>query len=82
MIAHCEASARLTDVDAAGEPGFISEHTGQPAALYHVEFQEDKTHPYPKLLVESQDMEEFELIKCLLPEENKEAGPPPKKTKR
>jgi len=63
----CFGSA--TDVDSSGEPGFVSDKTGKPAALYHVEFPEDLNHPYANLLVQSQDLEEYELLNCLLPEE-------------
>lgn len=44
-----------TDVDRAGEPGFISTKTGQAAFLFHVSFDSDAA-------VESQDCEEYELI--------------------
>ncbi len=42
------------DVDKEGNPGFISEKDGEPAALYHVSF--DSNAP-----IASQDLEEFEL---------------------
>lgn len=51
-----------TDVDSNGEPGFISEKTGEPAALYHVSF--DST-----CAIASQDLEEFELEKSIVPDE-------------
>ena len=64
-----------TDVDKAGEPGFVSETTGQPANLFHVEFDDTispQNHPYPSYLVQSQDLEEFEVEACLIPERNED----------
>jgi hypothetical protein len=63
-----------SDVDKAGEPGFVSETTGQPANLFHLEFDDSVYHPYPSYLVQSQDLEEFEVEACLLdiPEEQGE----------
>jgi len=49
------------DVDKDGEPGFISEQSGKPAALFHVRFDVTKCQ------ISSQDLEEYELIKVLLP---------------
>lgn len=51
-----------TDVDSKGEPGFLSEKTGEPATLYHVSF--DST-----CAIASQDLEEFELEKSIVPDE-------------
>ena len=57
---------RDTDVDRAGEPGFISERTGKPASLYHVDFEGDQHHhPYASLMIKSQDFEEYELLEIL-----------------
>lgn len=59
-----------TDVDKAGEPGFVSEKTGKPSALYHVVFNDEPTHhPYASVLVEFVDLEEYELKECILSEE-------------
>jgi hypothetical protein len=49
------------DKDSAGNPGFISERDGKPAALFHVTFDLNST-------IASQDLEEFELLSCLLEE--------------
>jgi len=68
-----------TDVDRAGEPGFVSERTGEPARLYHVAFEDEPHHPYASLLIQEQDFEEYELLECLLPED--EAGPQKKKAR-
>jgi hypothetical protein len=59
-----------TDVDQAGQPGYVSEKTGQPARLFHVVFDDNPTHSYALTapLVSSQDLEEFEVLECLLPE--------------
>lgn len=69
-----------TDVDKAGEPGFVSEKTGQPAKLFHVDFDDDSHHPYASMLVSSQDLEEFEILECLIDEDT--AFPPKKKAKK
>ena len=59
-----------TDVDKAGQPGFISEKTGKPAALYHVVFNDEPTHhPYASVLIEFIDLEEYELKEYILSEE-------------
>ena len=58
-----------TDVDQAGQPGFISEKTGEPAHLFHVVFEDEAhLHRYAGHLVQSQDLEEFELQACLIPD--------------
>lgn len=49
-----------TDIDAEGEPGFVSERSGKPAALFHVLF-DVKTCPFS-----SQDLEEYELVESLI----------------
>jgi hypothetical protein len=68
-----------TDVDSKGEPGFVSEKTGKPARLFHVVFQDNPHHPYANHLIQSQDLEEFELVDCLLPESE---SPPKKKSRQ
>lgn len=65
-----------TDVDKEGQPGFVSE-TGEPARLYHVKFEEDPHHAYSSHLLSEQDLEEWELKECLIPDD--EVGPPTKK---
>lgn len=68
-----------TDVDSNGEPGFVDKD-GIPARLYHATFPEDPHHAYANHLLAEQDLEEYELLDCLLPvEEEKE---PPKKKAR
>jgi len=48
-----------TDVDKNGQPGYVSETDGKPAALFHVEFDSDSA-------IESQDFEEYEILNYLL----------------
>jgi hypothetical protein len=74
---------RETDVDKAGQPGFVSEASGEPARLYHVVFDAEPNHPYPSLQAQSQDLEEYELQACLLPETKTtdDARPAKKKAK-
>jgi hypothetical protein len=67
-----------TDCDRLGNPGYTSEITNEPAALFHVVFDEARGHPHFKYLVESQDMEEVEVRKCLVDD----SGPPSKKAKQ
>lgn len=69
-----------TDVDNAGEPGFVSEQTGKPAKLFHVSFDDDPHHPYASYLVQSQDLEEYELTGGILPEESQ--SPAKKKARK
>lgn len=58
-----------SDKDKEGNPGFISEKTGNPAALFHVRFDEVKIFPqYHHHLLQSQDLEEYELLECLIDE--------------
>ena len=53
-----------------GNPGFISEKTGQPANLFHIKFADQPGHPYAKFLLDVQDAEEYEILdRGLLPEE-------------
>jgi hypothetical protein len=63
-----------TDVDQHGNPGFVSERTNEPANLFHVVFDDEPGHPYFPLLVESQDLEEWELENALLPTEEEAAA--------
>lgn len=56
------------DVDTEGEPGFVSEQSGKPAALFHVRFDVNRC-PFS-----SQDLEEFELVKCLTAVNREDAG--------
>lgn len=51
-----------TDVDSNGDPGYTSERTGKSAALYHVTFDQSSA-------IDSQDMEEFELLESLVEDE-------------
>lgn len=66
---------KKTDVDKEGNPGFVSESTGEPADLFHVVFPEDKNHPYTSFLLASQDLEEYEVQENLLEEKEE----PPKR---
>ena len=59
---------KATDVDKDGNPGFISELTGQPTDLFHVVFQDQPHHQYASFLLNSQDLEESEVIENLLDE--------------
>lgn len=56
------------DVDKQGEPGFVSEATGKPANLFHVDFPDEPHHPYAAHLLECQDLEESEVLDGLLEE--------------
>jgi hypothetical protein len=67
-----------TDTDRNGEPGYMSEDTNEPASLFHIDFEDSPGHPYFKYLVDSQDMEEDEVRKWLIEEEEV----PPKKRAR
>jgi hypothetical protein len=71
-----------TDVDQSGEPGFVSEKTGKPAKLYHVAFDDEPSHPYASYLVQSQDLEEDELLECMVPEDNSAKSPAKKKARK
>jgi hypothetical protein len=55
-----------TDKDKQGEPGYVSDQTGEPADLFHIVFDDEPHHPYAKLLIESMDMEENEVMGSLL----------------
>jgi hypothetical protein len=69
-----------TDVDKNGEPGFVSEKSGKPANLFEVVFDDEPSHPYAPLLLDRQDMEQWEVEDWLLPPD--EEGPPNKKRKK
>jgi len=56
-----------TDVDKNGDPGFVSEKTGEKAELFNVKFDDDPNHPYANHLLDEQDLEEYEILDCLLP---------------
>ena len=71
-----------TDVDQSGEPGFVSERTGKPAKLFHVAFDDEPSHPYASYLVQSQDLEEDELLECMVPEDSNSVKSPAKKKAR
>jgi hypothetical protein len=70
-----------TDVDRAGQPGFVSERTGQPANLYHVRFDEVPYHPYASMLLDGIDLEGHELEQCLVEEADPAATKEPAKKK-
>lgn len=70
-----------TDVDSAGLPGFVSDRTGKPACLFHVDFDDDPNHPYASHLVAAQDLEEYELLECIMEEEETTASPKKKAKK-
>jgi hypothetical protein len=70
-----------TDVDQSGEPGFVSERTGKPAKLFHVVFDDDPSHPYVSYLVQSQDLEEYEISECVV-EEDSTQSPAKKKARK
>ena len=55
-----------TDVDKAGNPGYRSEDTGEPAPLFHVVYDDDPNHPYPSHLMEFQDLETHEIEAMLV----------------
>jgi len=59
---------KATDVDKEGNPGFVSELTGQPTDLFHVVFQDQPHHQYATFLLNSQDLEESEVVENLLEE--------------
>uniref|UniRef100_A0A7S3L429 Uncharacterized protein n=1 Tax=Amphora coffeiformis TaxID=265554 RepID=A0A7S3L429_9STRA len=63
-----------TDVDKAGNPGYCSEKTGEPACLFHVVYDDDPNNPYPSHLIEFQDLEEHEVTEMLVKDDG--AVPP------
>ena len=64
-----------TDVDRHGDPGYVNDRIGMPAALFHVIFNDEPGHPYAKYLLHSIDAEEEEVLEMLMDE------PPSKKAK-
>ena len=62
-----------TDVDTNGEPGFVSERTNKPANLFHCVFDDEPSHPYCSLLVDRKDLEEYEVVEALVPEDESAA---------
>jgi hypothetical protein len=59
-----------TDVDRQGNPGYRVEATGEPAPLFHVEYEDDPNHPYPSHTLQSQDLDASELQEILVPEDD------------
>lgn len=51
-----------------GDAGFLSDKTGDPAELFNIKFDEDSNHQYANHLITEQDLEEYELLDCLLAE--------------
>ncbi|VEU44782.1 unnamed protein product [Pseudo-nitzschia multistriata] len=68
QIGTIEGYIDASDTDKDGNPGFVSEKTGEPANLFHVVFGDDPGHPYAQYLLHNTDVEEFEIAECLLPE--------------
>jgi hypothetical protein len=68
QVGAIEGYIKSTDVDKEGNPGFISESTGQPADLFHVVFPDQPHHTYSTFLLSSQDLEEHEVLESLLEE--------------
>lgn len=62
QVGTIEGYIKSTDVDKDGNPGFISESTGQPADLFHVVFPDQPHHQYASFLLNSQDLEEHEVL--------------------
>jgi hypothetical protein len=71
-----------TDVDKNGEPGFVSERSGKPTNLFEVVFDEERSHPYFSLLLERQDMEQYEVEAGLIPLEETGAEEPANKKQK
>jgi hypothetical protein len=71
-----------TDVNRRGQPAYVSTRNNNlPSNLYHVTFPADPNNTYAYHLVESADMEESELLDCLIPEKVKSTGSNRKKAK-
>ncbi|KAG7355740.1 hypothetical protein IV203_000426 [Nitzschia inconspicua] len=70
------------DKDKNGNPGFLSESTGEPANLFHVIFEDQPSHPYAGVLLETQDFEEYEIKDKVIPEDVGPTGEASKKKKR
>lgn len=68
QVGTIEGYIKSTDVDKEGNPGFISESTGQPADLFHVVFPDQPHHQYASFLLNSQDLEEHEVLENLYEE--------------
>jgi len=62
------------DKDKNGDPGFVSEATGQPANLFHVTFEDDPNHPYAPHLLSAQDFEGYEIQDLLIPSDGEDTG--------
>lgn len=68
QVGTIEGYIKSTDVDKEGNPGFVSEATGQPADLFHVVFPDQPHHQYASFLLNSQDLEEHEVLENLYEE--------------
>lgn len=68
QVGTIEGYIKSTDVDKEGNPGFISEASGQPADLFHIVFPDQPHHQYSSFLLNSQDLEEHEVYENLLEE--------------
>ena len=55
-------------MDKEGNPGFVSESTGEPADLFHVVFPDQPHHTYAAFLLAEQDLEGYEVEANLLEE--------------
>jgi hypothetical protein len=55
-----------TDVDQAGQPGYRSETSGQPAELFHIAYEKDSNHPYPSYTITTEDLEHEEVVAMLV----------------
>lgn len=82
-IAHHKVSSRRTviveqpgtvvgwiaedDVNKKGRPGFISDKTGKPAKIFHVQYEVDKHTAHSDFQLTTQDLEEHELLDIILP---------------
>jgi hypothetical protein len=64
-----------------GNPGFISESTGKPTNLFHVIFEDQPSHPYASILLDTQDFEEYEISDKVIPEDVAAAKEEPKSKK-
>lgn len=60
----------------------MSESTGEPANLFHVIFEDQPSHPYASILLDTQDFEEYEIVDNVLPDDVAGAAAGPKKKKR
>jgi hypothetical protein len=55
-------------LDKQGNPGFVSETTGESANLFYVTFPDQPNHPYASHLLNSQDLEANEIAENLIEE--------------